>query len=64
MDLKGLKIGKAFSIETSSDSTLILKEKIKEALGFKLNRISFWNLSDLEKFRPKTPVCTWMIDHS
>jgi hypothetical protein len=39
MDLKGLKRGTAFLIETSLDSKWILNEKNREASRFKFKRI-------------------------
>jgi hypothetical protein len=39
MELKGLKRGTTFSIETSLDSNWILNENSEKLLGLKFNRI-------------------------
>jgi hypothetical protein len=39
MELKGLKRGTTFSIETSSNLNWILNENLEKILGLKFNRI-------------------------
>jgi hypothetical protein len=46
MELKGLKRGTTFSIQTSSDLNWILNENSKKSLGLKFNRICY-NLSEI-----------------
>jgi hypothetical protein len=59
MELKGLKRGTNFSIETSSNSNWISNENLDKLLGLKFNRISSWNLQICMKLRQETYISTY-----
>jgi hypothetical protein len=58
MELKDLKRGTTFYVETSSILKLILNENSEKLLGLKFNRISSWNLQIWMKLGQEAYICT------